>query len=162
MTETIVLLDMTAPERAEKLRAFLPPGFVLTHGTARGDEHMKQIIAEADYAISGQVGVNADVLRAAKKLKLLHKWGVGYDNVDVEACTRRGILLTITPEGVRRPVARNTSTIEGASLASPPAASETATRSVASRASLALRSGVSQPQPVTKFARVSETRAAMV
>ena len=66
MPETIVLLDMTTPERADRLREFLPEGFVLTHGTARGDEHMKQIIAEADYAISGQVGVSGDVLRAAK------------------------------------------------------------------------------------------------
>jgi phosphoglycerate dehydrogenase-like enzyme len=31
--------------------------------------------------------------------------GVGYDSVDVPACTRNGILLTITPDGVRRPVA---------------------------------------------------------
>jgi phosphoglycerate dehydrogenase-like enzyme len=30
---------------------------------------------------------------------------VGYDTVDVEACTRNGVLLTITPDGVRRPVA---------------------------------------------------------
>jgi hypothetical protein len=29
MTETICLLDMTTPARAEKLRALLPPGFVL-------------------------------------------------------------------------------------------------------------------------------------
>src|SRR5262249_30857350 len=29
----------------------------------------------------------------------------GYDSVDVAACTRHGVLLTITPDGVRRPVA---------------------------------------------------------
>jgi phosphoglycerate dehydrogenase-like enzyme len=33
------------------------------------------------------------------------RFGVGYDNVDVAACTRAGVLLTITPDGVRRPVA---------------------------------------------------------
>ena len=38
MPETIVLLDMTTPERADRLRALLPDGFVLTHGTARGDD----------------------------------------------------------------------------------------------------------------------------
>ena len=27
------------------------------------------------------------------------------DNVDVAACTQAGVLLTITPDGVRRPVA---------------------------------------------------------
>jgi len=105
MPETIVLLDMTTPERADRLRALLPPGFVLTHGTARGDDHMKQIIAEADYAISGQVGVSAEVLRAAKKLKLLHKWGVGYDNIDVAAAKELGIKVARTTGSNALPVA---------------------------------------------------------
>lgn len=43
--------------------------------------------------------------RADRKLKLVARFGVGYDNVDVPACTDNGVLLTITPDGVRRPVA---------------------------------------------------------
>jgi D-3-phosphoglycerate dehydrogenase len=105
MTETIVLLDMTTPARAEKLRALLPPGFVLVHGTERGDEHMKQIIADADYAISGQVAVSGDVLRAAKKLKLLHKWGVGVDNIDVATAKELGIKVARTTGSNALPVA---------------------------------------------------------
>jgi phosphoglycerate dehydrogenase-like enzyme len=105
MPETIVLLDMTAPERADRLRALLPEGFVLTHGTTRGDEHMKEIIAEADYAISGQVGVSGDVLRAAKKLKLLHKWGVGVDNLDIAAAKELGITVARTTGSNAVPVA---------------------------------------------------------
>ncbi|HEV3120869.1 MAG TPA: NAD(P)-dependent oxidoreductase [Isosphaeraceae bacterium] len=44
-------------------------------------------------------------LENATRLRLVARFGVGYDNVDVDACTRKGILLTITPDGVRRPVA---------------------------------------------------------
>src|SRR6476469_7763180 len=40
-----------------------------------------------------------------RKLKLIARFGVGYDTVDVAACTHHGVLLTITPDGVRRPVA---------------------------------------------------------
>lgn len=105
MSETIVLLDMTTPERADRLRALLPPGFVLTHGTARGDEHMKEIIAEADYAISGQVGVSREVLAAGRKLKLLHKWGVGYDNIDIAAAKELGIRVARTTGSNAVPVA---------------------------------------------------------
>ncbi len=105
MTETICLLDMTTPARAEKLRALLPPGFVLTHGTARGEAHMKEIIAEADYAISGQVAVSGDVLRAGKKLKLLHKWGVGYDNIDIATARELGIKVARTTGSNALPVA---------------------------------------------------------
>src|SRR5918998_1635574 len=39
------------------------------------------------------------------RLRLVARFGVGYDNVDVAACTAAGIALVITPEGVRRPVA---------------------------------------------------------
>ena len=39
------------------------------------------------------------------RLGVVARFGVGYDTVDVEACTRAGIALVITPDGVRRPVA---------------------------------------------------------
>lgn len=105
MPETIVVLDPLAPERADRLRALLPPGFVLTHGTARGDDHLKEIIAEADYAIAGQVGVSGEVLRAARKLKLLHKWGVGVDNLDTVTARELGIKVARTTGSNAVPVA---------------------------------------------------------
>jgi phosphoglycerate dehydrogenase-like enzyme len=42
---------------------------------------------------------------ANRRLGLIAKVGVGYDNVDVPACTEAGIALVTTPDGVRRPVA---------------------------------------------------------
>ncbi len=42
---------------------------------------------------------------ANRRLKLIARFGVGYDTVDVPACTASGVILTITPDGVRRPVA---------------------------------------------------------
>jgi D-3-phosphoglycerate dehydrogenase len=49
--------------------------------------------------------VAAVSLAGVDRLKVIARFGVGYDNIDVEACTRRGVILTITPDGVRRPVA---------------------------------------------------------
>jgi len=39
------------------------------------------------------------------RLGVIARFGVGYDTVDVQACTDAGIALVITPEAVRRPVA---------------------------------------------------------
>jgi phosphoglycerate dehydrogenase-like enzyme len=39
------------------------------------------------------------------RLKLIARFGVGYDTIDVPTCQKAGILLTIAPDGVRRPVA---------------------------------------------------------
>ncbi len=43
------------------------------------------------------VRVNEDVLNQAPRLKVVANCGVGYDNIDVAACTRRGIVVTNTP-----------------------------------------------------------------
>lgn len=61
------------------------------------------------------VGIDALVLLAVKfdadsippdgRLSVVARFGVGYDSVDVAACTAAGIAVTITPDGVRRPVA---------------------------------------------------------
>jgi len=40
-----------------------------------------------------------------RRLKIVARIGVGYDSVDVAACTANGVILTNTPDGVRRPVA---------------------------------------------------------
>lgn len=39
------------------------------------------------------------------RLAVVARFGVGYDSVDVDACTENNISLCITPDGVRRPVA---------------------------------------------------------
>jgi len=49
--------------------------------------------------------VTAETLAGTSRLALVARFGVGYDNIDVEACTKSGVALTITPDGVRRPVA---------------------------------------------------------
>ena len=55
--------------------------------------------------------VPAATVAAAERLVLVARFGVGYDAVDVEACTEHGVLVTITPDGVRRPVAASALTL---------------------------------------------------
>ena len=46
-----------------------------------------------------------DSIPASGKLRVVARFGVGYDKVDVESCTQNDIAVCITPDGVRRPVA---------------------------------------------------------
>jgi len=41
--------------------------------------------------------VNEEFLRAAPKLRIASNVAVGYDNIDVDACTKRGVVVTNTP-----------------------------------------------------------------
>ncbi|MBS0262893.1 MAG: dehydrogenase [Planctomycetes bacterium] len=49
--------------------------------------------------------VTPTTVSPASRLTIVARFGVGYDNVDVNALTNANVLLTITPDGVRRPVA---------------------------------------------------------
>ena len=107
-THRIVVLDAINEASADRLRGLLPQGFTLTHATDRGDAHLAEIIADADFAVSGQVAVSGDVLRAATRLHLLHKWGVGVDNLDVDTARELGIKVARTTGSNAVPVAEFT------------------------------------------------------
>src|SRR5262249_24467786 len=49
--------------------------------------------------------ITPESLRGVERLAIVARWGVGYDMIDVDALTAADVVLTITPNGVRRPVA---------------------------------------------------------
>ncbi|HWK46577.1 MAG TPA: 2-hydroxyacid dehydrogenase [Stellaceae bacterium] len=105
MTEQIVFLDPITDRVAGKVQALLPPGFAIKVATERNVDHHKALISDADYAISADIAVSEDVFRAAKKLKLLHKWGVGIDNFDLDAARALNIKVARTTGSNAVPVA---------------------------------------------------------
>ncbi|MEM1509988.1 MAG: hydroxyacid dehydrogenase [Sulfolobales archaeon] len=55
-------------------------------------------ISDADAVIvTGRIYVTEYVIRNCPKLKIIARWGMGYDNIDVAAATSRGIWVTTTP-----------------------------------------------------------------
>jgi phosphoglycerate dehydrogenase-like enzyme len=72
---------------------------------AGGPELAPADLAPYDAIVLFQRRVTAASLRGVERLRLIARLGVGVDNVDVPACTAAGILVTITPDAVRRPMA---------------------------------------------------------
>lgn len=56
-----------------------------------------EAVADADALIVRSDKVTAEVVETAKNLKIVVRAGAGYDNLDLEACTRRGIVAMNTP-----------------------------------------------------------------
>ncbi len=54
-------------------------------------------VADAEALIIRSDKVDAEVMDAAGKLKIVVRAGAGYDNVDLEAATARGISVQNTP-----------------------------------------------------------------
>jgi D-3-phosphoglycerate dehydrogenase / 2-oxoglutarate reductase len=67
--------------------------------TVDGDTELAEAIADCDgIIIRSATKLTADVLEHAERLKVIARAGVGVDNVDVEAATRRGIVVANAPE----------------------------------------------------------------
>lgn len=63
-------------------------------------EELIKIIPDYDgLVVRSETKVTADVLTAAKKLKVIGRAGVGVDNIDVEHATKCGIIVLNAPEG---------------------------------------------------------------
>ncbi|MFQ5996245.1 MAG: phosphoglycerate dehydrogenase [Dehalococcoidales bacterium] len=63
-------------------------------------EQLQSIIGNYDALIvRSQTKVTSDIIDAADKLQIIGRAGVGVDNIDVEAATRRGIIVANSPEG---------------------------------------------------------------
>ena len=114
---------MTVPFRIGLTRDFLKPDGSLGFGDIGLDlldsapgvawEFLPEDVREIPLATADRYDgllvlapkVTAATLDGCQRLTVVARFGVGYDNVDVAACTRNNTLLTITPDGVRRPVA---------------------------------------------------------
>ncbi len=70
-------------------------------------EYSPDQLAGYDVLISLKPKVTAQSLQGISRLCAIGRCGVGYDNVDLEACTEHGIAVFITPGGVVRPVAES-------------------------------------------------------
>ncbi len=46
-----------------------------------------------------------------QRLRLIARFGVGYDSIDLAACAEQGVVVAIAPDGVRRPVAMSVLTL---------------------------------------------------
>jgi phosphoglycerate dehydrogenase-like enzyme len=77
-----------------------------TGRSARAD-----VLERYDAVIVLGVAFPAESVAGVKRLAAIARWGVGYDRIDVRACTENDIALAITPDGVRRPVAEGILTL---------------------------------------------------
>ncbi len=64
-----------------------------------------QDIVEFDGVLALSPIFNAESFSGDDRLAVIGRWGVGYDRIDVEACTEAGVLLAIATDAVRTPVA---------------------------------------------------------
>lgn len=91
-----------APQQRERIAALCPTGLdLLFLGSAPGDD---AAIARLDVLVVGTDPVPGDLLEAAPGLRLIQRWGTGFDNVDPALARARGLQVAELPGANARSV----------------------------------------------------------
>lgn len=99
-TETIRILvtDKISDQGLEVFGAH--PEFQVDVKTGLSPEELKTIVQDYDgWVVRSGTKVTADLIEAAKKLRIIGRAGVGVDNVDLAAATKRGVVVMNAPDG---------------------------------------------------------------
>jgi len=84
---------------------FLPYPFIHYEFFPCSERVKPQHISNYDAIITLHPRFDKETFIGITKLAVIARWGVGYDMIDVPTCTEANVLLAITTDAVRRPVA---------------------------------------------------------
>lgn len=91
----IIIADTLPPSAADLLRA---EGWSVDARAARPAAELKAALASADgLIVRSATRVDAELIAAAPRLRVVARAGTGVDNIDLDAASRRGILVLNAP-----------------------------------------------------------------
>lgn len=92
----VLVLDHIHPQAIE----ILAPYAEVSESPPLSEAELKAVIGQYQaLLVRSQTKVTAAAIEAADQLKIIARAGVGVDNIDLEAATRKGIMVVNSPEG---------------------------------------------------------------
>lgn len=106
-SHVVAVLDVYAPEVRGEIAAAAPAELELRFADSYDAAAQAALIAEATVALAGWAEISAALIAAAPRLRMVQKWGIGVDRIDVAALRDAGIPLAITAGANAGPVAEH-------------------------------------------------------
>ena len=75
-----------------------PLGCEVVRGRCKTADEVIAAVSDADYVMTGFAPINARVIEAMTKTRIIVRYGIGVDNVDLEAAAKRGIPVCNIPD----------------------------------------------------------------
>lgn len=92
----VLVSDSLSPEGVEILKKH----FTVDVSTGLSEDELVEKIGDFDaLVVRSGTKVTARIIEAASNLKIIGRAGVGVDNIDVDAATKKGIIVVNAPEG---------------------------------------------------------------
>ena len=95
---TVAITDYSFPDLEIEQAILSAAGFEIRSGNDKQTSALKSIVAEADAVITQFAPINSEVVGAMQRAKVIVRYGIGVDNVDLEAARARGIPVCNIPD----------------------------------------------------------------
>ena len=94
----VAVTDFTFPSLEIEERIVHAAGAELRAGNDRQISALKLLVADADAVITQFATIHAEVISEMRRAKVIVRYGIGYDTVDVKAARERGIPVCNIPD----------------------------------------------------------------
>jgi D-3-phosphoglycerate dehydrogenase len=95
---TVAITDYTFPALDIEEAALQPLGITLRAGQCKTADTLIPLVRDADAVITQFAPVNAEVIGQMQQAKVIVRYGIGVDNVDLAAARERGIPVCNVPD----------------------------------------------------------------
>ena len=104
----IAFLTPMAQVTLEAVRKLLPANCTIAFAQTSSKAEQIKLLADADVVMIAGTFIEGDVIRQAPRLKMIQKWGIGVDKIDLVAAKERNVLVSITSGATSVPVSEHT------------------------------------------------------
>src|SRR5436190_6486743 len=94
----VAVADSVFPNLEPATQVLSQIGAELKLAADSSPESVMTLAADADAVLVTYAKINADMIRQMKKVRIISRFGIGVDNVDLDAATQKGIVVTKVPD----------------------------------------------------------------
>ncbi len=95
---TVAITDYTFPSLDIEEATLQPLGFELVSGQCKTPETLIPLVSQADAVITQFAPVKAEIIAAMQRAKVIVRYGIGVDNIDLDAARVKGIPVCNVPD----------------------------------------------------------------
>lgn len=104
MSHYVACLDVWAPAVRQVVQRVAPPELDLHFATSYDEAEQFALVRDAEVIFAGWAAVTRPMLEHARRLRMIEKWGIGVDRIDVETARLLKIPIAITAGANAAPV----------------------------------------------------------
>ena len=94
----VVITDHRFPDVEQERRAVEAIGGTLIVGQVTGEQELASLCQDADGVLAARAAITEGVIAAMRRCRIIVRYGIGVDTIDIPAATRRRIMVANVPD----------------------------------------------------------------